>query len=270
MRYGKRSRKSSRGASRKPSRFSQYKRKRTRGPSVDRVVTRNFSCFAGNESTVSDGLGLCRSVKNVFNVSNIVFNIALIPGVAAFESVFQFYRIDWVKVTFIPTAVNYQVDDMDQGTSASSISKSTPSIFVSRYYGTEDANNTLYVDENAALLAGAKPRSMGKQFSYSFKPNTITVGAQSTRQNMDAAVQNPVYEVNYGKWLQFGENWSPTGNRQYANYYGLQWGITSNTSDTAEWCMKVMLKFKISFKNYVSNASNNIANVTQTVYTGVI
>jgi hypothetical protein len=270
MRYGKRSRKSFRGASRKPSRFSQYKRKRTKGPSVDRVVTRNFACFAANETTASDGLGIARSVKNVFNVSNMVFNIGLIPGLAAYEDIYQFYRIDWVKLTFIPTAVNFQVDDTDTGTSASSISKSTPSIYVSRYYGTEDAGNTLYVDENAALLSGAKPRSMGKQFSYSFKPNTINVGAQSTRVNMDASVVNPVYQVEYGKWLQFGENWSPSGNRQYANYYGIQWGISSNTSDTAEWCMKVMIKFKISFKATVGNSSSNIAGISQTVYTGVI
>jgi len=265
MRYGRRStkrkaRKSGRSRSRKARRV----------PKVDRVITRKFNFFASNDATVQDGLGLCRSVKNTFVVSNLSFNIALVPGVAVFESMFEQYRIDSCKLTFIPTAVNFQVDDTDVGTSASSISKSTPSIYVSRFYGCEDSNSTLYVDEESALLSGAKPRSMGRQFSLSFKPNTITVGAQSTRTNMDAAVINPVYEVGYGKWLQFGENYSSAGNRQYANYYGVRWGISNNTSDTAEWCMKIMVEFKISFRNYNSNASNNIALIAQTVYTNVV
>lgn len=267
MRYGygyKKSRK------RSVSRSIRRKRSRKTGPSTDRVVTRTFACFANTDTTVQDGLGLCRSVKNVFVVSNLSFNIALIPGVSVFENMFEMYRIDWVKMTFIPTAVNFQVDDTDQGTSASSISKSTPSIYVSRFYGCEDANSTLFLDEESALLSGAKPRSMGKQFSFSFKPNTIHAGAQSTRTNMDANLINPVYEVGYGKWLQFGENFNPNGNRQYANYYGVRWGISTNTSDTAEWCMKIMLKFKISFKNFNSNATNNIANIEQTVYTNVV
>lgn len=221
------------------------------------------------ETTPTDGLGVCRSNKNNFVVSNMVFNIALIPGVAAYENIYNMYRIDWVELTFIPTAVNIQVEDSDVGTSASSISKSSPSIYVSRFYGTEDASDVLYEDENAALLSGSKPHSMGRQFKYRFKPNTINIGAQSTRTAMDGSLTNPVYQAEYGKWLQFGENYNPTGNRQYANYYGIKWGIGTNTSDTAEWCMKVMCKFKISFKHTNNNKTDNIAILASTVYTGV-
>ena len=272
MPYGKYSRKRSRGASRKPSRFSTRagRRKKSRkGPPTDLVVTRPFTFWATASGDSQDGLGLCRSNKLNFVVSNLMFNIALIPGVAAFEAIYEYYRIDWCELTFIPTAVNYQVDDTDVGTSASTISKSTPSIYVARFYGTEDNEDCLFADENSALLSGAKPRSMGKPFKFTFKPNTINVGAQSTRTTMDAAMVNPVYQKEYGKWLQFGENYAPTGNRQYANYYGIKWGISANTSDTAEWCMKIMCKFRISFKNYNGNSSNNIALVAETVVKSV-
>lgn len=267
MRYGSGRKRSRRGASRRPSRFStNTKRKRSRKiPKTDKVITHNFAFIAFGDNTPNDGLGVIRSLKNAFGISNMVWNIAYIPGIAAFEDVYEEYRIDKVTLHFVPTATQLQVDDTDVGTSASSISKSTAMLYVSRFYGTEDATDCFYTDEQCAVLSGAKPRTMGKAFKMSFVPNTVNVGAQSTRVGMDGAMTNPVYTCEYHKWLQFGENFNPAGNRQYANYYGIKWGIGTNTNDNSEFCMKVYVKMLVSFRKPKENAASNIAGTAQTI-----
>jgi hypothetical protein len=272
MPYAKRYRSRSRGASRKPSRFSTNKRRRygrRKIPKADRVVTHNFSMLCVSAQTPDDGLGCIRSGKNTFTVSNMVWNAGYIKGLAAFEDCYEEYRVDHVKLQFIPTATQLQVDDTDTGTSASGISKSTAILYVSRFYGTETDVDCTYVDEQSAVMSGAKPRPMTRGFTMQFTPNTVNIGAQSTRVGMDGALTNPVYTAQYRKWLQFGENMNPTGNQQYANFYGIKWGIGTNTNDNSEFCMKVYATFKISFRKPKENASANIANTGITIYTNV-
>ena len=61
---------------------------------------------------------------------------------------------------FIPVTVTQQVDDKDQGTSASAIAKSTPRFYLSRIYGNEILSDLTYENENSALIDGAKSVQM--------------------------------------------------------------------------------------------------------------
>lgn len=211
-------------------------------------------------NTPRDGLGIIRSGKNVFTVSNMVWNVGFLKGLAAFKDCYEEYRIDKVSLQFIPTATQLQVDDTDQGTSASQISKSTAMLYVSRFYGTEDDPDCFYADEQSAVMSGAKPRPMTRGFKMSFVPNTVNIGAQSTRTGMDGSLTNPVYTAQYRRWLQFGKDMNPLGNKAFANVYGIKWGIGTNTNDNSEFCMKIYAKFKISFRKPKENASANMAN----------
>ena len=51
---------------------------------------------------------------------------------------------------------------------------------------------------------------------------------------------------------------SPAGNRQYANYYGIKWGIGTNANDNSEFCMKVHVTLKMSFRKPRENTETTI------------
>ncbi len=77
--------------------------------------------------------------KNFATEGNFMFRVNLIPGLAPYPEIFTHYRINHIKLRFIPTTVDMQVEDNDVGASTN-IAKQTPLIYVKRLYGNENAS----------------------------------------------------------------------------------------------------------------------------------
>jgi len=262
-------RKFRKGMGRKTFRFRRVgtTRKKILGPTVDKVVTKVFPFVCRVEGTADDGLGLIRSTKNVGNTSNICWNVARIPGLAAYAGVYSEYRVDGISLDFIPTAATLQVEDTDTGTSASNISKATPLIYVGRWYCNEPAQETFYGSEDAALLEGARCHKMTSRFRMKFVPNSIGSTSQTVRTSMDTELINPAYTKQYKKWYTFQPYGSLLPNN-LTSYYGVKYCTTTTTQDTGEFCYKVIARIKMSFKGFQgkSGSTGNIAGSAATCF----
>ncbi len=102
-----------------------------KGPKNDKVVTRTFNFIV--KSQLPDIFGqdnvFIGNYKNNNQSTTWLFNIADIPGIASYIgplAPFTQYRVDWIEYHFVSCATSVLVDDTDQGTSASNISKLNP------------------------------------------------------------------------------------------------------------------------------------------------
>lgn len=264
--YGKR-----RGPSRRSFKRS-FKRstsaKKRRGPKVDRVITKIFKFWCNTTDTLDDGKGLIQNLKNGGVGSNIVFVAQRIPGVDKFAQVYSEFRMDKITLKFIPTTIDYQVDDTDTGTSASQIAKATPMYYIGRFYGDERQGEITYTNEQAAILEGAKYAKMTEPMTFSFVPNTLNVATQSTRATNGLGNPNlPVMHRERKKWQSFQPY--DTAGWEEPNFYGVKTLVANTTSDTGEFAVRVLATVKMSFRGFNSATLSNQEGTAATVYWNV-
>lgn len=218
--------------------------RRVTKPKIDRVVTKNFK-FIGYTQFTSNQDCLIGNTKSLGISNNICFRPSLIPGTLNYEKVYTFFRFDSITVRFIPMTVTEQVEDSDVGTSASTISKTTPRFYLTRVYGNEIASDLLYDNENSALIDGAKSCQMTKNMSIKFVPNSLTPSQiqRATGSNMPTITG----------WDVRKKNWHSTNDMQTI-FYGLKYYVSNTLSDNGEFLYKCLVTAKISWKG--SNDAN--------------
>jgi len=220
---------------------------------VDYVVDRTIKHLAYS-STTDIGGPFIGNVKNAFSSSNFCFRASLIPGLAPYGSLYTHYRFNHVKIQFIPTTVDMQVEDADVGTSASNIYKQTPLFYCKRLFGNEDSGDLTYGTEDQCLLDGARPVKMTKGFTIKFVPSATAIIAT---QRSATAVTNPAYRYEQKKWYSFGDD--------DILFYGIKYAISSTTSDNNEYCYRAVITWNMSFKGINDTFTGNIAGSGITV-----
>lgn len=264
--YGKKRRPSRRSSKRSLKRSrSATKRK---GPKVDRVITKVFKFWCNTTDTLDDGKGLIQNLKNSGVGSNIVFVAQRIPGVEKFAQVYSEFRMDKITLKFIPTTIDYQVDDTDAGSSLSQIAKATPMYYIGRFYGDERQGEITYTNEQAAILEGARYAKMTEGMTFSFVPNTLNVATQSTRATNGLGNPNlPVSHRERRKWQSFQPY--DTAGWEEPNFYGVKTLVANTTSDTGEFAIRVLATMKMSFRGFQSQGLSNQEGTAATVYWNV-
>jgi len=240
-----------------------YKKKRTfrkkvkKTATVDRVVTKNFR-FIGATALTTNQSCLIGNSKNLTATNSIAFRPSMIPGTKNFENVYTHYRFDSIKVRFIPQTVTMQVDDMDNGTSASGIAKATPRFYLTRIYGNEIVSDFTYENENSALIDGAKSVQMTKGIGHKWVPNSLSLS--QTQRSVGQGIPNTVgYQVQKKTWHSTAD--------MNTLFYGLKYFISSTTADDGEYLYKCIVDAKISWKgtndaNYTSDFGNSATLIT--------
>lgn len=221
--------------------------------SVDYVVDRTLKHLAYS-STTSIGGPFIGNDKNLVSASNFAFRASLIPGLAPYQSTYTHYRINHVKIQFIPTTIDLQVEDNDAGTSASSIYKQTPLFYCKRIFGNEDPADMVYTTEDQCLLDGARPVKMTKGFSIAFVPSAL-IAVATTRSSSDLG--GPAYRAEQKKWYSLADN--------DILFYGIKYLISSTTSDVNEFCYRALITWNLSFKGINDTYTGNIAGSGVTV-----
>lgn len=257
------------GYKRKSTSYTKYKRKTPMAVTVvkktkkrprilaDKVFDKTISFLLYNSFTGSGG-SYMSNTKNFATEGNFMFRLNLIPGLAPYPEIFTHYRINHIKLRFIPTTVDMQVEDNDVGTSASNISKQTPLMYVKRLYGNENASGALndltFSNENECLLDGCRAYKMTKEFTMKFTPNSLDV---SQTNRTVTSVVNPAFSVVKHKWYSFA---SPD-----VNHYGVKWLISNTNSDSAEFQYRIIATASLSFKGQMDASTSSIQGDSITV-----
>jgi len=231
------------------------KPKRRSAPPSDKVFDKTVS-FLLYAPTTPVGAGFIGNGKNSIAAGNFCFKVNLIPGLNPYPSIFNYYRINYIKLRWIPVCVDMQVEDNDQGTSASNISKLTPLIYVKRIYGNEQTEDITFANEDQCLLDGTRPYKMTKNFNIKFVPNALTVS--QTNRNI-LSVVNPAYVVEKKQWYSF--------QNADVNFYGIKWLISNTNSDVNEFQYRVVATASISFKGQNDQYVSSISGVSYTIET---
>lgn len=229
--------------------------KKSKAPPADKVFDKTVS-FLLYAPTTPVGAGFIGNGKNSIAAGNFGFKVNLIPGLNPYPSIFNYYRINYIKLRWIPVCVDMQVEDNDQGTSASNISKLTPLIYVKRIYGNEQTEDQSFANEDQCLLDGTRPYKMTKNFSIKFVPNSLSV-AQTNRNQL--SVVNPAFVVEKKQWYSFQNS--------DVFFYGIKWLISSTNSDVNEFQYRVVATASISFKGQNDNYVSSISGVSYTIET---
>lgn len=229
--------------------------KKSKAPPSDKVFDKTVS-FLLYAPTTPVGAGFIGNGKNAIAAGNFGFKVNLIPGLNPYPSIFNYYRINYIKLRWIPVCVDLQVEDNDQGTSASNISKLTPLIYVKRIYGNEQTEDQSFSNEDQCLLDGTRPYKMTKNFSIKFVPNSLSV-AQTNRNQL--SVVNPAYVVEKKQWYSFQNS--------DVFFYGIKWLISNTNSDVNEFQYRVVATASISFKGQNDNYVSSISGVSYTIET---
>jgi len=245
-RYGKRK-------SSKPMAVTLVRKSKKPKIIADKVFDKTLSFLLYNNFT-SQGAAYLSNTKSNATEGNFLFKIGLIPGLSPYPSIFTHYRFNWIKLRFIPTTVDFQVEDADQGTSASGIAKQTPLIYVKRLYGNEQAGDINFSNEDQCLLDGCRPYKMTKPFSIKFVPNSLDV-SQTNRSVL--SVVNPAYKVVKKQWYGFS---APD-----VNFYGVKWLCSNTNSDSGEFAYRIVATASMSFKGQNDTTTSSIDGVGITV-----
>lgn len=220
---------------------------------VDYVVDRTIKHLAYS-STTSIGGPFIGNDKNAISASNFAFKVNLIPGIAPYASLHTHYRVNHVKIQFIPTTIDFQTEDADVGTSASGIYKQTPLFYCKRIWGNEDGGDLTYTTEDQCLLDGARPVKMTKGFTLKFVPSAQAV-ISTTRGA--TTFTNPAYRAEQKKWYSFGDD--------DVIFYGVKYLISSTTSDVNEYCYRAVITWNLSFKGVNDTFTGNLAGSGVTI-----
>jgi hypothetical protein len=225
----------------------RYKRKakakaKSRTPKVDRVVTKIFKYVATTPNTPTASQDcLLANAKNTFVSDSMCWRVSNIPGVTDFRGVYTMFRFDKITVRFLPMTVDYLVDDQDQGTSSSNISKAIPRFYFSRVYGSETASEFSWVNENSAILTARKQCRMTKPCSLSWVPNTLTPSQISRAPNSAQTWPSGT------AWVIKKKQWHSLADTNTL-FYGAKYAISSTFQDDGEFLYKCIVTCKISFK----------------------
>jgi len=218
--------------------------RRVTKPKVDRVVTKNFKFIGYTQFTANQDC-LIGNTKSLGISNNICFRPSLIPGTLNYSKVYSFFRFDSITVRFIPMCATLQVDDTDSGTSASTISKTTPRFYLTRVYGNEPVTDLTYETENSALIDGAKSCQMTKNMSIKFVPNSLRPSQiqRATGNNQPATTG----------WDVTKKGWHSCNDMETI-FYGLKYYVSNTLSDNGEFLYKCLITAKLSWKG--SNDAN--------------
>lgn len=231
--------------------------RKSKAPPEDKVFDKNVSFLLYTPQTTQGGAFMFNA-KNTATYGNFLFRINLIPGLSPYPNIFNYYRINYIKLRFIPVTVDMQVEDNDVGTSASNIAKVTPLIYVKRIYGNEQTADIDFTNEDQCLLDGSRPYKMTRSFSVKFVPNALTV-SQTNRNQL--SVVNPAYVVEKKQWYSFQNS--------DVNFYGIKWLISNTNSDVAEFQYRIVATASVSFKGQNDTSVSNISGVSYTVETPI-
>jgi hypothetical protein len=231
--------------------------KKSKAPPADKVFDKNLS-FLLYAPTTPSGAGLIGNGKNTIAAGNFGFKIDLFPGLSPYPNIFTYYRINYIKLRWIPVCVDMQVEDNDVGTSASNISKLTPLIYVKRIYGNETTGDLSFSNEDQCLLDGTRPYKMTKNFSIKFVPNSLTV-SQTNRNQL--SVVNPAYVVEKKQWYSFQNS--------DVYFYGIKWLISNTNSDVNEFQYRVVATASLSFKGQNDTLVSSISGNSFTIETPI-
>jgi len=220
---------------------------------ADKVFDKTISFLLYNNFTTQGGAYMSNT-KNNATQGNFLFRINQIPGLSPYPSIFTHYRFNWVKLRFIPTTIDFQVEDNDVGTSASAIAKQTPLFYVKRVYGNEVSSDLEFNNEDQCLLDGSRAHKMTKEVRMKFVPNSLE--ASQTNRSVLSLV-NPAFSVVRNKWYSFA---SPE-----VNYYGVKWLISNTTSDSQEFQYRIVATASISFKGQNDGITSSIQGDSITV-----
>jgi hypothetical protein len=249
--YGKKTK--TRTVKRMPKKATVVKYGKKKKLVVDYVVDRTIKHLAYSSTTTIGGPFIGND-KNALSTSNFAFRLSLIPGLAPYVSTYTHYRVNHVKIQFIPTTVDMQVEDNDNGTSASGIYKQTPLFYCKRIWGNEDPADMAYTTEDQCLLDGARPVKMTKGFTISFVPSALAAIA-TTRSSSDLG--GPALRAEQKKWYSLADT--------DILFYGIKYLISTTTSDVNEFCYRAILTWNLSFKGINDTFTGNIAGSGVTV-----
>lgn len=229
------------------------KTKKPRRIMADKIFDKTLSFLLYNNFTTQGGAYMSNT-KNNATQGNFLFRVNLIPGLSPYPNVFTHYRFNWIKLRFIPTTIDMQVEDNDVGTSASAIAKQTPLIYVTRVYGNEKPSDLEYNNEDQCLLENTRAHKMTQGFSMKFTPNSLD--ASQTNRSVTSLV-NPAFSVVKNRWYSFA---SPD-----VNFYGVKWLISNTTSDSQEFQYRIVATASLSFKGQDDGTTSSIEGSSITV-----
>lgn len=118
-----------------------------------------------------------QNFNNVWSSGALTFNLASLPNYSDIVGMFEYYRINAIKITFIP--VWSQVEANQQLANASS---TVPSIVAPRVYTLIDTDGDYQLSTEAAFLENSAIRIVReptKSFSIYFRPKVQTGAASS-------------------------------------------------------------------------------------------
>jgi hypothetical protein len=231
------------------------------------IVTRQFNCIlrdvpytvaaAGQPTPFIDPNRPEQFIVNIQNVNNrgfITFNPELTLGLAAYATVFKEYRIDNVKIRFIPVCTAIQTTDVG-ATSTPFLNQSIPLFYCAKLSGTEQSgptpqnNEFLWLNEDEAIISGAKPMQMNRGFTMSFKPPAIE--QSTTTQNWDNG--NPNLGVNLpqakrGQWYPFSLTQGSAVRTGDPVFYGFKYLVSAAGADTGEHAYRLLATFTYSLR----------------------
>lgn len=224
-------------------RSTKSKKVKSRTPKVDRVFTKVFKYVATTPATSAQAQGcLLGNANGISTSDNIGWRLSNIPGVTDYRPLYTHYRFDRLTVKFVPMTVDMLVDDQDEGTSASNISKAVPRFYLSRLWGNEVNSEMVWQNEDSAILTARKHTRMTKPLSFSWVPNTL-IPTQTVRASANSSTLTP---SNVG-WMPVRKRWHSL--QDTANiWYGLKYFISSTFQDNNEFMYKCLVYAKISFK----------------------
>jgi len=138
--------------------------------------------------------------------------------------------------------VDILVDDQDEGTSASNISKAVPRFYFARLYGNELQSEFTWVNEDSAILTARKQCKMTRPCSLGWVPNTLTP-SQTTRASAAASQTQP----STTGWVVKKKQWHSLADTNTL-FYGAKYAISNTFQDDGEFLYKCIVHAKISFK----------------------
>lgn len=233
------------------------------------IVTRQFNCIlrdipytavaAAQTTPFISSTRPEQFIVNIQNVNNcgfVTFNPELTLGLAAYATVFKEYRIDNVKIRFIPVCTAIQTADV--GSSGTPfLNQSIPLFYCAKLSGTEQpgastANNEfLWANEDEAIISGAKPIQMNRGMTMSFKPPAIEQATLTQSwNNGSASVGIALPQAKRGQWFPFSLPSVP-GNPNLTGdptFYGFKYLVSSAGADTGEHAYRLLATFTYSLR----------------------
>lgn len=219
------------------------KASKKRTPTVDRVLTKVFKYVATTPSTPTSAQGCIIGNSNgVSQSDSMCWRVSNIPGVTDYRPLYTHFRFDKITVKFLPMTVDVLVDDQDEGTSASNISKAIPRFYFARLWGNELQSEFTWATEDSAILTARKQCRMTKPLSMSWVPNSL-MPSQTTRAPSAASTTQPATTG----WIPKRKQWISLNDTQTL-FYGAKYFVSSTFQDNNEFLYKMIVHAKISFR----------------------